>query len=111
VRGNNNERFNNNARVNNNVRVNNMARPSYRGPNGVESRPQAREGAAYREPTAPRMNTQVQHEQNYAADRGQYATENHGRPATPAESRPLRAEPNVKPQQRSAGGGHSEGHR
>jgi len=97
-----------------NVHVNNNVRSSYRGgPNGVQSRPRPSEGAAYHEPTAPRMNTQVQHEQNYGAVREQYATENHGRPATPAESRPLRAEQNVKPQQRSGGqsGGHSEGHR
>jgi len=115
VRVNNNVHVNNNnERFNNNSRMDNGMRPSYRGgPNGVVSRPQPQEGAAYREPTAPRMNTQVQHEQNYSAMRGQYASENHGRPATPAESRPLRAEPNVRPQQRSGGGGggHSGGHR
>ena len=95
-----------------NVRVNPAGRSSYRGgPNGVVSRPRPQEGAAYREPTAPRMTTQAQHEQNYGQVRGQYASENHGRPATPAESRPLRAEPNVKPQQRSGGGGHSGGRR
>jgi len=103
----------NNVHVNNNVRVNNtVVRPSYRGgPNGVQSHPQPQEGAAYREPTAPRMTTQVQHAQNYSQVRGQYATENHGRPATPAESRPLRADPNVRPQQRSGGGGRPGGHR
>jgi hypothetical protein len=104
----------NDVHINNNVRVNNEIRPSYRGgPNGVQSSPRPSEGAAYHEPTAPRMTTQVQHEQNYGSVRGQYATENHGRPATPAESRPLRADQNVKPQQRSGGGGggHSEGHR
>lgn len=94
-----------NVRVNTTVRVNNTVRTSYRGgPNGVQSHPQASEGTAYREPTAPRMTTQAQHEQNYSAVRGQYATENHGRPATPTESRPLRADSNVRPQQR--GGDH-----
>ena len=86
VRVNNNVRFNNdvhvnnnNGRFNNNQRMDNGMRPSYRGgPNGVVSRPRPQEGTAYREPTAPRMNTQVQHEQNYGAQRGQYASENHG---------------------------------
>ena len=95
----------NNSVRDNNARVNNAARPSYRGgTNGVQSRPRASEGAAYREPTAPRMTTQVQHEQTYSANRGQYATANHGQPARPAQSRPLRAQPNVTPQQR--GNGH-----
>ena len=102
-----NVRVNNNFRENNNVRANNNVRPSYRGgPAGVQSNPRPSEGAAYREPTAPRMNTQVQHEQNYGAVRGQYATENHGKPAMTSESRPLRADSNVKPQQRSGGGEH-----
>jgi hypothetical protein len=35
-----------------------------------------------REPTAPRMSTQVQHAQSYATARGQLAAQNHGRPAT-----------------------------
>jgi len=98
-----------NVRVNNyvrNARVNNAIRPSYRGgPNGVQVQPRASEGAAYREPTAPHMTTQVQHAQNYSMVRGQYATENHGKPATAAESRPLRAEPNVKPQVRGNNNG------
>ena len=114
VRVNNNVHVNNNnERFNNNPRMDNGMRPSYRGgPNGVVSRPQPQEGAAYREPTAPRMTTQAQHEQNYSTQRGQYASENHGKPATPAETRPLRAQPNVKPQQRSGGqsGNRSGGH-
>ena len=94
-----------------NVHVNTTVRSSYRGgTNGVQAHPRPQEGAAYHEPTAPRMSTQAQHEQNYSTQRGQYAVENHGKPATPAESRPLRAEPNVKPQQRSGSGGQSGGH-
>jgi len=118
-RGNNNERFNNNdrgnnnARDNNNFRNNNGGRPSYRGgPNGVQSQPRPSEGNAYHEPTAPRMNTQMQHEQNYSTQRGQYAAPNNNRPATTSESRPLHADPHVQPQQRSGGGGgRSGGHR
>ncbi|MDR3799018.1 MAG: hypothetical protein P4K93_12735 [Terracidiphilus sp.] len=124
-RGNNNERFNNNDRGNNNQRGNNSndrgnnardnngGRPSYRGgPNGVQAQPRPSEGNAYREPTAPRMNTQMQHEQNYSTQRGQYAAPNNNRPATTSESRPLHADPHVQPQQRSGGGGgRSGGHR
>ncbi len=102
----------NDMHMRNDVRGNNAVHPSYRGgPNGVQSRPQASERSAWREPTAPRMSTQVQHAQSYAGNRGQYANQNHGRPATPAEPRPLSADKNVKPQQRGGGGGHSEGHR
>jgi hypothetical protein len=111
----NNVHVNNNVRVNNNERGNNNVRPSYRGgPNGVEAHPQPSEGAAYREPTAPRMNTQVQHEQNYSTQRGQYASPGNNRPATTAETRPLHADPHVTPQPRSSGGGgggRSGGHR
>jgi WXXGXW repeat (2 copies) len=101
----------NNVHVDNNVRTNNFnnnVRQSYRGgPSGVQARPQASEGAAWREPYAPRMNTQVQHEQNYSAMRGQYASENHGRPATPAISHALPADRGVQPQSHgSSGGGH-----
>ena len=56
------------------------------------TRPQPSEGAAAHEPTAPRMNTQVQHAQTYGGVRGQYAAQNHGRPATPAISRPIPAD-------------------
>jgi hypothetical protein len=107
-----------NVRVNNNFRGNNNVRPSYRGgPNGVQARPRPQEGAAYREPTAPRMNTQVQHAQNYSTQRGQYAAphSNNTRPATTADPRPLHADPHVTPQVRSGGGGggggRSGGHR
>jgi hypothetical protein len=106
-----NVHVNNNVRVNNNVHGNNNVRPSYRGgPNGVQAQPRPSEGNAYREPTAPRMNTQVQHEQNYSTQRGQYAAPNNTRPATTADPRPLHADPHVTPQPRSGGGGQSGGH-
>jgi hypothetical protein len=105
-----------NVRVNEHVneRVNDhfngAPRASFRGPSGVQAQPRPSEGAAYREPYAPRMNTQVQHEQHYAAVPGQAAAQNHGRPATPAVSRPIPADHNVHPQSRQSGGGQ-EHHR
>jgi hypothetical protein len=99
----------NNVRVDNNVHTNNFnnnERPSYRGGQGVQSRPQPQEGAAWREPYAPRMTTQVQHEQNYSAVRGQYANQNQGRPPSPAVSRPLPADRGVQPQQHGGGQQH-----
>jgi hypothetical protein len=92
----------NNVHVNN---FNNNVRPSFRGGEGVQARPQATEGAAWREPYAPRMNTQVQHEQTYSQMRGQYAAENHGRPASPAISHPIPADRGVQPQAHGGGGG------
>ena len=89
-RGNNNYNGGNRGNGNfNNDRNNNNPRPSYRGGAGVQYRPQPSEREAAHEPTAPRMNPQVQHEQNYGGDRGQFANQNHGRPATPAISRPI----------------------
>jgi hypothetical protein len=80
-------------------------RSSFRGGAGVQARPMPSEAAAYREPYAPRMNTQVQHEQSFSNVHGQLATENHGRPASPAISRPIPADHNVHPQSRGGGGG------
>lgn len=76
----------------------NAARPSFNGgARGVQARPQPAEAAAAREPTAARMSTQVQHAQSYASAPGQLASQNHGRPATPAVSRPVLADRNVQP--------------
>jgi hypothetical protein len=80
------------------------------GSHGVQVRPRSSEMAASREPRASRMSTQVQHAQSYSTNRGQFATQNHGRPATPAISRPLSADRNVRPT--SHGGGQQrENHR
>jgi hypothetical protein len=73
-------------------RAGDSPRASYRGGSGVQYRPQPAERQAAREPSAPRMNTQVQHAQTYSAMHGQYAAQNHGRPATPAVSRPIPAD-------------------
>ena len=63
--------------------------------------------AAWHEPTAPRMSTQVQHAQTYQTNRGQFAAQNHGRPATPAVSHPVPADHNVTPTVRAQS--HSTG--
>jgi hypothetical protein len=70
------------------------------GSHGVQARPRPSEVAAWHEPTAPRMSTQVRHAQSYSHARGQLATQNHGRPATTAVSRPIAADHNVKPTSR-----------
>jgi hypothetical protein len=95
-------------------RVTSNSRTSFHGgTGGTQVRPQASEAAAWREPTAPRMNTQVQHEQKYQSNRGQLASRNQGQPAKPAISRPIQADRNVKPTTRnqSRGGQQQENRR
>jgi len=87
-----------------NVRVASIPRASYRGGAGVQARPQPSEAAAWREPIAPRMSSQVQHAQNYSAMRGQYAAQNHGKPASPAINRPIPADKGVRPQAHTSSG-------
>jgi hypothetical protein len=111
-RANNRGNYNAGNRGNNNYnnnRPSNDERPSYRGGGGVQYHPQPSEGAAAHEPTAPRMNTQVQHEQNYGGMRGQYAAQNHGRPATPAVSRPIPADHSSRPAPSNQSHGNSGG--
>jgi hypothetical protein len=74
------------------------------GSRGVQARPWPSEAAAWHEPTAPRMSTPVQHAQSYSKTRGQLATQNRGRAATPAISRPIAADRNVRPT--TSHGGH-----
>ncbi len=103
-RGSNNQGFDNREN-------NNNARPSFRGgQGGVQVRPQASDAAAWHEPTAPRMNTQVEHEQRFQSNRGQFANTNHGQPAKPAISRPIPADRNVKPTQNQSHGGQQQEH-
>ena len=99
-RGNNN--YNNDRNFNN-------PRPSYRGGAGVQYRPQPSEREAAHEPTAPRMNTQVQHEQSYGGVRGQFANQNHGLPPTPAISRPIPADRSSRPSSSNQGRGGQQG--
>jgi hypothetical protein len=98
---------NNNYNNGHNNNYNNNSRASYRGgTGGVQARPQPPEAAAAREATAPRMNTQAQHAQNYSVVRGQFAAQNHGQPATPAIRQPLPADRGSRPamQNQSRGG-------
>ena len=88
---------------------NSNPRASYRGGSGVQTRPQPAEREAAHEPTAPRMNTQVQHEQSYGGVRGQYAAQNHGQPPTPAVSRPIPADHSSRQAPASHGGGSQGG--
>jgi len=88
-------------------------RPSYRGGSGVQYRPQPAERQAVHEPATPRMNTQVQHAQTYSNVHGQYASQNHGRPETPAVSRPIPADHGYRgggSQSHGGGGGGSQSH-
>ena len=101
-RNNNEHRGYYNQRNNNAPGGNYNSRTSYRGgPGGVQSQPQPSERAAWREPTAPRMNTQVRQARTYQMNRGQLATQNNGQPRTPAVSHPVPAERNVRPTVRS----------
>jgi len=67
------------------------------GSSGVQRQPEAQEKAAWHEPVAPRMSTQVQHAKSYQSDRGQFYAQNHGQPPNPAVSKPVPAERNVHP--------------
>ena len=107
-RGNNNYNGGNRGNYNND-RNDNNPRPSYRGGAGVQYRPQPSEREAAHEPTAPRMNTQVQHEQNYGGMRGQFANQNHGRPETPAISRPIPADHSSRSAPSNQGRGGQQG--
>ena len=88
-----------------------VSRASFNGGRGVQVRPRSSEMAARREPTAPRMSTQVQHAQSYSTNRGQLASQNHGRPATPAISRGIPADHNVRPTNRGGGGQQRGNHK
>ncbi len=64
-------------------------RVSYNGPGGVARQPVAAELAVRRESRTPPLPAQVEHVRQAAATPGQFAGENHGRPAAPALQRPL----------------------
>jgi hypothetical protein len=58
------------------------------GEGGVEARPTAQEEAAAHEPHTAPLAAQTQHEQAASQNRQNFASENHGRPAVAATSRP-----------------------
>lgn len=76
----------------------NSSRASFNGGSrGVQARPGPQEKAAWHEPVAPRMSTQVQHAKSYQSNRGQFYSANHGKPPSPAVSKPVAADRNVRP--------------
>jgi hypothetical protein len=80
---------------------NNVNRVSYNGPGGARVRPRPAEIQAFREPHNPPMSTQLQHAQQAARIRENFARVNHGRPQTMVDRQPLQADRNV----RAAAGG------
>ncbi len=67
------------------------------GPGGIARRPDPPEVAAARESHVGPVPAQIEHMRTAAADRGQFAGENHGRPATVAVQRPLAAANHAAP--------------
>ena len=75
-----------NQTVLNNVNVNHVGYNG--GPNGVQARPMPRELDAERGQHIGPTSAQLEHEQAARSDRAQFASVNHGRPATAATPRP-----------------------
>ena len=61
-----------------------VGRASFNGPGGMIARPTAQEQAFMREPHLPPTSGQLSHQQMASRDHTLLASENHGRPATPA---------------------------
>ena len=81
-------------------------RTSYNGGSGgIQVRPRQQEVVARQEPYAPRMNSQVQHAESFRNDRNQYVSVNHGQPARPVVTEPIRADQNVHPRAPEPRGG------
>ena len=81
--------------------VTNVTRVSYNGGSGgVQVRPRPVEIAARREPIAPRMATQMQHEESYRNTKEQFVTPERARPTNLAVNKPIEADHNVKPEVR-----------
>ncbi len=79
-------------------RAENSSRVSFNGGSkGVQRQPGPQEKAAWHEPVAPRMSTQEQHAKSYQSNRGQFYAANHGKPPSPAVSKPVAADRNVRP--------------
>jgi hypothetical protein len=77
-----------NTYVNRTVIVNNTTRTSFNGgPGGISARPTQAEMAASHESHTQPTSAQVSHQHMASTNRANFASENHGRPATPAMSR------------------------
>ena len=87
-----------NRTIVNNITVNNYNRVSYNGgPRGIPVRPVPAEVAAYRAPHAPPMTGQLQLRKEAAANRAQFASVNHGKPAMFVAPRPVAADHGIAP--------------
>jgi WXXGXW repeat (2 copies) len=64
-------------------------RTSFNGPHGVDARPNGQEMAAMRESHVQPTSEQMSHEHFASTNRANFASENGGRPANPAVSRPM----------------------
>jgi len=67
------------------------------GPGGITVRPRPAELVAFREPHAPPMSTQVEIEHTASTNRGNFVSENHGRPASAVIEKPVMADREVHP--------------
>jgi len=67
------------------------------GSGGIAIRPRPAELAAWREPHAPPMTTQVQVDHSARTDRAQFIAVNHGHPATAVFVKPVQADHDVRP--------------
>jgi len=74
-----------------------VTRVSYNGPGGLTVRARPSEIVALREPHAPPMHAQLEHEQSARADRTSFVSVNHGRPEHLVLEKPLPADRGVKP--------------
>ena len=87
------------------VVVNNTRTTSFNGgEGGIEARPTAQEEAAAHETHTAALPSQAQHEQAASQNRQNFASENHGRPAVAATSRPGDFSSHSAVPARSAGG-------
>ncbi|HMD96656.1 MAG TPA: hypothetical protein VKM93_04900 [Terriglobia bacterium] len=70
--------------------VNNVSgtRASFNGPGGITARPTPAELAVARDPHRPATTMQTEHERVASANRSQWASVNHGRPAVAATAKP-----------------------
>jgi hypothetical protein len=67
------------------------------GPSGIRVRPRPAELAALREPHAAPMRAQVENAHAASTNRAQFASVNHGRPASAVIEKPLQADRDVHP--------------
>lgn len=73
--------------IHNNTRI---TRVSYNGPGGVDARPTRDQRQAYQQRRFEATSEQVQHREQASRNRGNFSSENHGRPSNAAMARPAR---------------------